>query len=63
MAHFIELTQIACTWDGELSRKILVAVEHIDFYYDRRIVFTKRAIDVSESYEEIKKKIDEAMEE
>ena len=60
MVHFIELTQI--TWEPD-TRKIKAAVEQICFYYDHRIVFNSRAIDVAESYEEIANMIDTAIKE
>ena len=59
MAKFIELTQHADTINGFLDRKIRVNVEHIDFYYDKHIVFNDRAIDVLESYDEITKLLEE----
>lgn len=57
MTHFIELTQIN-TAHGK--RRIFVAIENIDFFYDGHIVFSNRAIDVYESISEIKNKIDES---
>ncbi len=59
MSKFIELTQHADTINGFLDRKIRVNVEHIDFYYDKHIVFGKRAINVLESYDEITKLLEE----
>ena len=54
MAKFIELTQRADTFpDGIVNRKIKVNIEHIEFYYDSRIVFNNRAINVTESYDKI----------
>ena len=62
MTHFIELTQILTNFlsDQENKRVISVAVEKIDFYCNNRIVFANRAIDVDDSYDEIKNKIDKA---
>ena len=41
MVKFIELTQRAdIIPDGIVYRKVKVNIEHIAFYYDRRIVFT-----------------------
>lgn len=51
MAKFIELTQL------ELGRKIMVNIDHIQFFYEKRIVFDKGGTDVLESYEEITKLI------
>ena len=60
MAKFIELTQHADTiLNGVFDRKIKINVEHIDFYYDKHIVFNERAIDVLESYEEITQLLEE----
>lgn len=56
---FIELTQPENKMAGTKERKIKVNVHSIDFYYDKRIVFGKRAIDVTESYDEITKLIEE----
>lgn len=60
MAKFIELTQHADTIpDGIIDRKIRVNIDHIDFFYEKRIVFGRsNAIDVLESYEEITKLIE-----
>ena len=54
---FIELTQPKNEIKGTKDRKIRVNVSHIDFYYDKHIVFINRAIDVLESYDEITKLI------
>lgn len=60
MVKFIELTQRAdIIPDGIVNRKVKVNIEHIEFYYDRRIVFNHRAIDVAESYDEITKLLEE----
>ena len=56
---FIELTQPENVIVGTKERKIKVNVCSIDFYYDKHIVFGKRAIDVLESYDEITKLIKE----
>jgi len=50
MTHFIELTQFL---GDKNTRKIKIAIEQICFYYENRIVFNSRAIDVRKSYEEI----------
>ena len=55
---FIELTQPKNEIVGTKERKIKVNVCSIDFYYDKHIVFGKRAIDVLESYDEITKLIE-----
>ena len=62
MVHFIELTQKVtnCFNSQENQRVISVAVEKIDFYYNNHIVLANRAIDVYDSYDEIKNKIDKA---
>lgn len=62
MTHFIELTQKATDFfsDQETKRVINVAIDKIDFYYDKHIVFANRAIDVYDSYDEIKNKINKA---
>lgn len=59
MNKFIELTQPKNEMVGTKERKIKVNVCSIDFYYDKHIVFGKRAIDVLESYDEITKLIEE----
>jgi len=59
MTKFIELTQHIQNFGENYNRKIRVNIEHIDFYYDKRIVFGKRAIDVFESYDEITKLLEE----
>jgi len=59
MNKFIELTQPKNELAGTKERKIKVNVCSIDFYYDKHIVFGKRAIDVLESYDEITKLIEE----
>jgi hypothetical protein len=59
MNKFIELTQPENEFVGTKERKIKVNVCSIDFYYDKHIVFGKRAIDVLESYDEITKLIEE----
>lgn len=59
MTKFIELTQHADTIHGFSDRKIKVNVEHIDFYYDKCIVFHLRSIEVLESYDEITKLLEE----
>lgn len=51
MAKFIKLTQ------RYIGRKIMVNIDHIQFFYEKRIVFDKGATDVVESYEEITKLI------
>jgi hypothetical protein len=56
---FIELTQPKNDLVGTKERKIKVNVRNIDFYYDKHIVFSNRAIDVLESYDEIAKLIEE----
>lgn len=53
MAKFIELTQ------RYTGRKIMVNIDHIQFFFEKRIVFDKGAIDVIESYEEITKLINQ----
>ena len=58
MNKFIELTQPENEFVGTKERKIKVNVCSIDFYYDKHIVFGKRAIDVLESYDEITKLIE-----
>ena len=62
MAQFIELTQkLTDFFNGqEHNRVISIAVEKIDFYYNNHIVFENRAIDVYDSYDEIKNKIKKA---
>ena len=62
MTHFIELTQTFddCFSGQETKRVISVAIENIDFYYNNHIVFADRAIDVCDSYDEIKDKINKA---
>ena len=59
MTHFIELTQ-KLNNSQKNKRVISVAVEKIDFYYNNHIVFANRAIDVYDSYDEIKDKINKA---
>ena len=59
MAKFIELTQHIQNFGENYDRKIKVNIEHIDFYYNKHIVFKKRAIDVLESYDEITNKVEE----
>lgn len=59
MSKFIELTQHVDTINGFSDRKIRVNVGHIDFYHDKRIVFSDRAINVLESYDEITKLLEE----
>lgn len=58
MAKFIELKQYL-GWDSDIEyRKIMVNIDHIQFFYDKRIVFGKDcATNVLESYEEITKLI------
>ena len=56
-SKFIELTQhivdtIHCVI---IDRKVRINIEHIDFFYDKHIVFNNRAIDVLETYDEITK--------
>ena len=58
MNKFIELTQPEDDFIGFKGRKIKVNIAHIDFYGDKHIVFSKRAIDVLESYDEITKLIE-----
>ena len=58
MNKFIELTQPKNELAGTKKRKIRVNVCSIDFYYNQHIVFSKRAIDVLESYDKITKLID-----
>ena len=62
MTHFIELTQKFTEFftEQETKRVISVAIENIDFYYNNHIVFADRAIDVCDSYDEIKDKINKA---
>ena len=55
---FIELTQPRIEMIGTEERKIKVNVYNINFYYDKHIVFGKRAIDVLKSYDEITKLIE-----
>lgn len=57
MSKFIELTQHTDTCAGIIDRKVKVNINHIDFYYDKRIVFNDRAINVLESSDEITKLI------
>ena len=57
MTHFIQLTQ-----NGREKRKIMVAIEQICFYYDYRLIFNNRSIDIEESFEEITNLINKAME-
>lgn len=59
MSKFIELTQHTDTCAGIIDRKVKININHIDFYYDKRIVFNDRAIDVLESYGEITKLLEE----
>jgi hypothetical protein len=59
MGKFIELTQHVQNFGENYDRKIRVNIEHIDFYYNKHIVFEKRAIDVLESYDEITKLLEE----
>lgn len=55
MKHgFIHITQDLR--DGK-TREINVNVGNIDFYYDKRIVFSNRAIDVVETSKEITDKL------
>jgi hypothetical protein len=61
MAKFIELTRHADTIDGISDIKIRVNVEHIEFYYDKCIVFHLRSIEVLESYDEITKLLEEQL--
>lgn len=42
--------------DGK-TREINVNVDNIDFYYDKHIVFSNRAIDVVETFKEITDKL------
>lgn len=58
MNKFIELTQPKNELVGTKERKIKVNVCNIDFYYNQHIVFSNRAIDVLESYDEITKLIE-----
>ena len=58
VSKFIELNQPKNEMIGTKERKIRVNVCNIDFYYDKHIVFGKRAIDVLESYDEITKLIE-----
>lgn len=62
MTHFIELTQkLTDFYSGKENKRVIsVAVEKIDFYYNNHIVFANRAIDVYDSYDEIKNKIKKA---
>lgn len=61
MTHFIELTQTFIDFSGqEIKRVISVAIESIDFYYNKHIVFANGAIDVCDSYDEIRNKINES---
>jgi len=59
-AHFIQLTQNFEGLYGREKRKIMVAIEQICFYYDHRLVFNDRGIDVDESFEEITNLINKA---
>ena len=59
MSKFIELTRHTDTINGISDTKIRVNIEHIDFYYDKCIVFNYRSIDVLESYDEITKLLEE----
>ena len=43
--------------DGK-TREINVNVDNIDFYYDKHIVFSNRAIDVVETFKEITDKLE-----
>ena len=52
---FIHITQNL--GDGK-TREINVNVGNIDFYYDKRIVFSNRAIDVVETSKEITDKLE-----
>ena len=63
MIHFIELTQDLTDFlnSQENKRVISVAVEKIDFYYNNHIVFANRGIDVYDSYDEIKNKINKTL--
>ena len=65
MVHFIELTQkyTPCFDDKERQRKISVAVEHIQFYYENHIVLDdgSSSMNVVETKEEITRKISKAM--
>ena len=55
MKHgFIHITQDLR--DGK-TREINVNVGNLDFYYDKRIVFSNRAIDVVETSKEITDKL------
>ena len=56
--QFIELTQSKNEIVGAKARKIKVNVCNVDFYYDKHIVFSNRAIGVLESYDEITKLIE-----
>ena len=62
MTHFIELTQkLTDLFSGQENKRVIsVAVEKIDCYYNNHIVFANRAIDVDDSYDEIKNKINKA---
>lgn len=51
---FIHITQNL--GDGK-TREINVNIDNIDFYYDKRIVFSNRAIDVVETSKEITDKL------
>ena len=57
MAKFIELTQhiVDTLHCSIIDRKVRINIEHIDFFYDRHIVFNTRAINVLETYDEITK--------
>ena len=66
MKHFIELTQrisypFTLEEMQEEERVVSVNVEHIDFFYNNRVVLANRAIEVYDSYDEIKMKIDKAV--
>jgi hypothetical protein len=54
MTRFINLTQII---DTGKKRPVSVNVDHIEFFYDQKVVFSDRAIKVAESYDEIKKEL------
>lgn len=63
MKHFIELTQkISDPFGGKEEKRVIsVNVENIDFFYNKHVVFARRAIDVYDSYDDIKMKIDKAV--
>ena len=63
MTHFIELTQNTTDlfFNGQENKRVIsVAIDKIDFYYNNCIIFANLSIDVYESYDEIKNKINKA---